>query len=52
MQVLDTGSMLTYSLTIIPVAISVCLGAKLRSKLSEDRFRKLIMVLIVFWAMD
>ena len=47
MQALDTESIATYSLGIIPVAIGVWLGNKVRRKISEDRFRQSVMLLIV-----
>ena len=47
MQSLDTESIATYSLGIIPVAIGVWLGNKVRRKIPEDRFRQSVMLLII-----
>ncbi len=44
---LDTGSILNYSLGIIPVAIGVWLGGKLRNRIPEQGFKRLVMLLIV-----
>ena len=44
---LDTQSMATYSLGIVPVALGVWLGNKLRRRLSDDRYRQAVMALIV-----
>lgn len=44
---LDTSSMVTYSLGIVPVAVGVWLGNKVRKTLSEQRFRQAVMVLIL-----
>jgi len=44
---LDTGSILNYSLGIIPVAIGVWLGGKLRKRIPEQGFKRLVMLLIV-----
>ncbi len=44
---LDTGSILNYSLGIIPVAIGVWLGGKLRKRIPEQSFKRLVMLLIV-----
>ncbi len=47
MDALDTNSILTYSLGILPVAIGVWLGGKVRRRISEERFRRIVMALIV-----
>ena len=47
MGTLDTQSMLTYSLGIIPVMFGVWLGDKVRQRLSDERFRKSVMLLII-----
>lgn len=47
MNTLDTDSIFTYSLGIIPVAIGVWLGGKVRRKIPEERFKRIVMVLIV-----
>ncbi len=44
---LDTGSILNYSLGIVPVTIGVWLGGKLRSRIPEKSFKRLVMLLIV-----
>lgn len=44
---LDTGSILNYSSGIIPVAIGVWLGVKLRKRIPEQGFKRLVMLLIV-----
>lgn len=44
---LDTNSMFTYSLGIVPVMIGVALGNKVRARLSDERFRQSVMVLII-----
>ena len=47
MDTLDTDSIITYSLGVIPVAIGVWLGGKVRKRLPEKRFKQSVMVLIV-----
>lgn len=47
MNILDTDSILTYALGIIPVAIGVWLGGKVRRRLPEKHFKQAVMVLIV-----
>lgn len=47
MQALDTKSIFTYSLGIIPVMLGVWLGGKVRRRLSEQRYRQAVMVLII-----
>lgn len=44
---LNTESIATYSLGIIPVAIGVWLGNKLRKRLSDERYRQAVMLLII-----
>jgi uncharacterized membrane protein YfcA len=44
---LDTKSILTYSLGILPAMIGVWLGGKVRKRLSEERFKKAVMILII-----
>ena len=44
---LDTSSMLTYSLGIIPVMLGVALGGKVRERLSDQRYKLSVMVLII-----
>lgn len=44
---LDINSLVKYSLGVIPVAIGVWLGGKVRKRLSDDRFRQMIMIIIV-----
>ena len=44
---LDTDSILRYSLGIIPVAFGVWVGNKVRKKIREDLFRRLVMCLII-----
>jgi len=48
METLSTESIATYSLGIIPVAAGVWLGNKLRKRLSDDRYRQAVMLLIIF----
>lgn len=48
MDALDQASMLTYSLGILPVMIGVFLGNKVRKRLSEQRFRRSVMTLVIF----
>lgn len=45
---LETESVVTYALGIIPVSIGVWLGGKVRKRLPEERFKQAVMVLIVF----
>ena len=47
MGTLDTKSILTYSLGIVPVMFGVWAGGKVRKRLSEERFKKAVMVLII-----
>ncbi|MEM7358794.1 MAG: sulfite exporter TauE/SafE family protein [Pseudomonadota bacterium] len=47
MNALDTASLFTYSLGIVPVMAGVWLGGKVRRRLSEQRFRQAVMVLII-----
>lgn len=47
MGTLDTKSILTYSLGIVPVVIGVWVGGKVRKRLSEERFKKAVMLLII-----
>ena len=47
MNTLDTRSILTYSLGIIPVAMGVWLGGKVRRRIPEELFKRAVMVLIV-----
>ena len=44
---LDTGSILNYSLGIIPVAFGVWLGGNLRQRIPEQGFKRMVMLLIV-----
>jgi uncharacterized membrane protein YfcA len=44
---LDTQSMAIYSLGILPVMMGVWLGNKVRKRLSDQRFRQAVMVLII-----
>ena len=44
---LDTGSILRYSLGLIPVAIGIYLGNLVRKKIRDDLFKRLVMVLII-----
>lgn len=45
---LQTESVVTYALGIIPVSIGVWLGGKVRKKLPEERFKQAVMLLIIF----
>jgi uncharacterized membrane protein YfcA len=47
MNSLDTDSILTYALGIVPVAIGVWLGGKVRKRIPEARFKRIVMVLII-----
>ena len=47
MQALDTESILTYSLGIIPVMLGVWLGNKVRRRIPEAQFRQAVMLLII-----
>jgi uncharacterized membrane protein YfcA len=47
MNTLDTDSIFTYALGVIPVAIGVWLGGKVRKRIPEVRFKKIVMALIV-----
>ncbi|MBL4673224.1 MAG: sulfite exporter TauE/SafE family protein [Arenicella sp.] len=47
MNTFDANSMVTYSLGIIPVAIGVWLGGKVRKQIPETRFKRMVMILIV-----
>jgi uncharacterized membrane protein YfcA len=47
MNTLDTDSIATYSLGVIPVAIGVWLGGKVRKRIPETRFKRIVMVLII-----
>jgi uncharacterized membrane protein YfcA len=47
MNTLDTDSIVTYSLGVIPVAIGVWLGGKVRKRIPETRFKRIVMVLII-----
>ncbi|NNC99727.1 MAG: sulfite exporter TauE/SafE family protein [Gammaproteobacteria bacterium] len=47
MNTLDTESILSYSLGIFPVYAGVWLGNKVRKRIPEQRFRHLVMVLII-----
>ena len=47
MDTLDTDSIITYSLGIIPVVIGVWLGGKVRRRIPEHRFKQAVMVLVV-----
>lgn len=44
---LDTKSILSFSLGIIPVMIGVWLGSKVRRRLADRRFRQAVMLLII-----
>jgi uncharacterized membrane protein YfcA len=44
---LETESLVRYSLGIIPVALGVWLGNKVRKRIPEDLFKRLVMVLII-----
>lgn len=44
---LDINSLIKYSLGVIPVALGVWLGGKVRKRLSENRFRQMVMLLII-----
>ncbi len=44
---LDTKSILSYSLGVVPVVIGVWAGGKVRKQLSEKRFKEAVMVLII-----
>ena len=44
---LDTKSMFTYALGIAPVMLGVWVGNRVRERLSEQRFRQSVMILIV-----
>lgn len=46
MNTLDTDSVITYSLGVIPVAIGVWLGGKIRKKIPETRFKRIVMILV------
>jgi uncharacterized membrane protein YfcA len=46
MNALETDSIITYSLGIIPVAIGVWLGGKVRKKIPEIRFKRIVMILV------
>ncbi|MFT6408152.1 MAG: putative membrane protein YfcA [Arenicella sp.] len=47
MNTLDTDSIFTYALGVVPVAIGVWLGGKVRKRIPEARFKKIVMALIV-----
>ncbi len=47
LNALDIDSIATYSLGIIPVAIGVWLGGKVRRRIPEHRFKQMVMGLIV-----
>jgi uncharacterized membrane protein YfcA len=47
MGTLDLQSAFTYALGVIPVSIGVWYGNRVRKKLSDERYRKLVMYLIV-----
>lgn len=47
MNSLDTDSIFTYALGIVPVAIGVWLGGKVRKRIPEARFKRIVMVLII-----
>jgi len=44
---LDINSAVNYSLGVFPVALGVWLGGKVRKRLSENRFRQMVMVMII-----
>lgn len=44
---LDVDSIFRYSLGLVPVAFGVWLGNKVRKKMSEDLFKRMVMILIV-----
>lgn len=46
-EALDTSLMLTYSLGVLPVIAGVWLGNRVHENLSDQRFRKAVMLLIV-----
>ena len=47
MDALHTDSIITYSLGVIPVAIGVWLGGRVRKRLPEKRFKQAVMMLII-----
>lgn len=47
LETVDLSALTKYSLAIIPMAIGVWAGNKIRKRLSEERFRLLAMVLII-----
>jgi uncharacterized membrane protein YfcA len=46
MNTLETDSIITYSLGVIPVAIGVWLGGKIRKQIPETRFKRIVMILV------
>jgi len=44
---LQTESVVTYALGVIPVSIGVWLGGKVRKRLPEERFKQAVMLLII-----
>ncbi len=47
MGTLDTDSIATYSLGVIPVALGVWLGGKVRKRIPEELFKRAVMILII-----
>jgi uncharacterized membrane protein YfcA len=47
LNALNTASILTYSLGILPVMLGVYIGGKVRNRLDQERFKKAVMILIV-----
>ena len=47
LNALNTESILTYALGIIPVMVGVRLGGKIRQRLDQERFKKAVMILII-----
>jgi len=48
---LDSKSLLSYSLGLVPVMLGVWLGGRVRKRLSESAFRKAVMLLIIVLGM-
>ena len=47
LDALNTSSILTYSLGILPVMLGVYMGGKIRKRLDQERFKKAVMILII-----
>jgi len=47
LNALNTASIVTYSLGILPVMVGVHLGGKIRKRLDQERFKRAVMLLII-----